>query len=246
MTTQVNSQSKIPWLRIFAEGVAIVASILLAFGIDALWDARSDKLRSERLLQALEQEWTSDLGQLDNRIERLKVVLAAAEEVIDRTRSGAFDLGGDDGNEWWERLFFGIYKPSQGALNALLLNDLNSVVNVELRVAIASWPGVLGEVAPEASARLQIEQFDFRRAMSRVALQLQIESSFEPPDEQMNTTLGVVPPDALVDAMFKDDDVLLALAHRYQISVLYVRQLGEIRAVLASNLALLRAELGIE
>ena len=28
----------IPWLRVFVEGVVIVGSILLAFGIDAWWD----------------------------------------------------------------------------------------------------------------------------------------------------------------------------------------------------------------
>ena len=30
---------QIPWLRVFVEGVVIVGSILLAFGIDAWWDA---------------------------------------------------------------------------------------------------------------------------------------------------------------------------------------------------------------
>ncbi len=28
---------QIPWLRVFAEGVVIVVSVLLAFGIDAWW-----------------------------------------------------------------------------------------------------------------------------------------------------------------------------------------------------------------
>ena len=29
---------QIPWLRVFVEGVVIVGTILLAFGIDAVWE----------------------------------------------------------------------------------------------------------------------------------------------------------------------------------------------------------------
>lgn len=38
---------QIPWLRVFVEGAVIVASILLAFGIDAWWDFRQER-RAER------------------------------------------------------------------------------------------------------------------------------------------------------------------------------------------------------
>ena len=33
---------KIPWLRVWVEGVVIVVSILLAFGIQAWWDERQE------------------------------------------------------------------------------------------------------------------------------------------------------------------------------------------------------------
>jgi hypothetical protein len=39
---------QMPWLRVFAEGVVIVGSILLAFGIDAWWDGRQER-RAERV-----------------------------------------------------------------------------------------------------------------------------------------------------------------------------------------------------
>lgn len=32
-----------PWVRLFVEGVIIVGSILLAFGIEAWWDERRDR-----------------------------------------------------------------------------------------------------------------------------------------------------------------------------------------------------------
>ena len=37
---------QIPWLRIFVDGVVIVGSILLAFGIDAAWEGRSELLNN--------------------------------------------------------------------------------------------------------------------------------------------------------------------------------------------------------
>ena len=44
------SKPQIPWLRVFVEGVVIVGSILLAFGIDAWWDGRKAKVLEQELL----------------------------------------------------------------------------------------------------------------------------------------------------------------------------------------------------
>ena len=44
---------QIPWARVLVEGVVIVASILLAFGIDAWWEQRQDREEERRILQAL-------------------------------------------------------------------------------------------------------------------------------------------------------------------------------------------------
>jgi hypothetical protein len=40
---------RIPWLRILVEGAVIVGSILLAFGIDAWWDAAQDRGVEQRI-----------------------------------------------------------------------------------------------------------------------------------------------------------------------------------------------------
>ncbi len=52
----MNETQKIPWKRISVEATAIVASILLAFGIDAWWENRGDRQEEERLLNAVRQE----------------------------------------------------------------------------------------------------------------------------------------------------------------------------------------------
>ena len=44
---------QIPWLRVFVEGVVIVGSILLAFGIDAWWEDRGDRVAEREALEQL-------------------------------------------------------------------------------------------------------------------------------------------------------------------------------------------------
>jgi hypothetical protein len=46
----------IPWPRILAEGVAIVLSILLAFGIQAWWEGRQERLEEREILIGLRDE----------------------------------------------------------------------------------------------------------------------------------------------------------------------------------------------
>ena len=49
-------KTQIPWLRVFVEGVVIVGSILLAFGIQAWWDDRQEREEEGRILAGLLQE----------------------------------------------------------------------------------------------------------------------------------------------------------------------------------------------
>ncbi len=57
MNSQDPLTTNIPWLRVFVEGVVIVGSILLAFGIDAWWEERSDAALEQRLLISLLAEF---------------------------------------------------------------------------------------------------------------------------------------------------------------------------------------------
>ncbi len=69
-----------PWLRAFLEGVVIVASILLAFGIDAWWDAVQEERRAEALAESM-------IGDFETTRERLAVSTAMGEAVLLRGES---------------------------------------------------------------------------------------------------------------------------------------------------------------
>jgi hypothetical protein len=53
----MNDSRNIPWIRISVEGVAVVASILLAFAIDTWWDERIDRKTEQEELLRLQAEF---------------------------------------------------------------------------------------------------------------------------------------------------------------------------------------------
>ena len=64
--------NNIPWKRLTAEGAAIVASILLAFWIDAWWDNRVEQNAFSKNLFALEQEISRNLAHMEERLSRVE------------------------------------------------------------------------------------------------------------------------------------------------------------------------------
>ena len=70
---------QIPWLRVFVEGVVIVGSILLAFGIEAWWGGVQERAEEQELLIGLRQEF------VENQ-EILRVSLALVDQGVDDLR----------------------------------------------------------------------------------------------------------------------------------------------------------------
>ncbi len=54
-------KAQIPWLRVFVEGVVIVGSILLAFGLQAWWDESQERGEERALLQEIRTTLSEDL-----------------------------------------------------------------------------------------------------------------------------------------------------------------------------------------
>ena len=58
------------WSRLVVEGLVIVGSILLAFAIDAGWDAHRQRADEQAVLASLEAEFVSNLETLERIIGR--------------------------------------------------------------------------------------------------------------------------------------------------------------------------------
>ena len=142
---------QISWKRIFVEGSAIVASILLAFAIDAAWDdvqQRDDDLSQLRSLydellthQALLAE---GMQAHDNTVQRgVKLMnVLSAEPDQERADETTMLIQGVIG-------FYGINAPF-GALNtAITSGAIARMQDKELGSALASWPTSIDDLIEE-------------------------------------------------------------------------------------------------
>jgi hypothetical protein len=135
--------------RLFLEGVAIVASILLAFSIDAWWDGHQERQEEERLLIALLDEFRENKGLLEEARIFHRAVEQAELELMALAAGSSPDISPDSLDQlvgeilWWgsETKF------SVGALNSVVLGGkLHLIRNEELRRELAGWQGEIESV----------------------------------------------------------------------------------------------------
>jgi len=78
---------QIPWFRVVVEGVVIVASILLAFGIQAWWEGSQERELERRYLEALRGEFAAVQANVPGEDDTRAGVLHAHEALIIQTQS---------------------------------------------------------------------------------------------------------------------------------------------------------------
>ena len=163
---------KIPWKRISVEAAAIVASILLAFSIDAWWDEYQDRQRERKVLEVLlvEFEWMKEQLEWDRnyygaiKASALRLVdigtgvgKSASDEEIDRLLE---DL-------WWWSL------PetwsSAGLRSVVSSGGLALISNEDLRRDIGGWPVILSSVRDVVSREHDFYRDRFMPYLSRHA-----------------------------------------------------------------------------
>jgi hypothetical protein len=132
----------IPWKRIAVEAAAIVASILLAFAIDAWWDARVERSRSVAQLKTIATEFVEVERQLQQHEARLLALRQAVSDLLPH-------IGPESQMQSVDSLYALIdlsFRASKmelptGSLQALLASgELSAVSGDELKALLAAWP----------------------------------------------------------------------------------------------------------
>jgi hypothetical protein len=154
----------IPWPRIFAEGVAIVVSILLAFGIQAWWEGRQESQRETAYLLALRQEAQENRSVFE---ERLSLAEGRLED-IDRLFGSVISAPGTvprDSLMARIRLAPGTTgQPQTAALTDLLSSGgLGLVEAPEVRRQIALYEGLLQSAIQRQEQHAQVYRDDLSR-----------------------------------------------------------------------------------
>jgi hypothetical protein len=72
----------IPWIRIAAEATAVLASILLAFAIDAWWAERLERVAEREELSRLHDEFASNYERIDSWVSDGGIVSEAREAAL--------------------------------------------------------------------------------------------------------------------------------------------------------------------
>ena len=133
------------WKRLALEGVVIVASILLAFGIEAWWDASRERAEERQALGALAQEFRAASALLDRQFLLTDSIVAATATIHEWTGPSADSRYADS----LAVLLPAVtrlpgFEPPSGTLDALLgSGDLRLIESDSLRAALASFPSRL-------------------------------------------------------------------------------------------------------
>lgn len=139
---------KIPWPRILAEGVAIVVSILLAFGIEAWWSNREFRLTVQENLIALTNEINSNLREIDHELT-FRLAVNASIENLSAPNANVDTLSPEEVDRLIGDLFWtGQCQCSIGALESILQSSVFiGVGSAQLRGLLAGLAALYDDFA---------------------------------------------------------------------------------------------------
>lgn len=190
----------IPWPRLIAEGVAIIVSILLAFGIDAWWDNRQDRAEERTILRAIVAEIDGNLAAIDEQLVFRADQQAAIQQLFDAS-DGEIELTAEEIDQligaltYWARS-----NHNTGAIDSLINGaGLTIVSDPSLRARLTNlqsayvWvDGV--ERSEEDFTRQQLDPFLMRNAFFPQianAIEVQHSSVLVPPSGDFARGEGV-------------------------------------------------------
>lgn len=138
---------EIPWPRIFAEGVAIVVSILLAFGIEAWWSDRQERAAEKELLSSIRSELAELHQVVDGRITYIKGIREAGRQILRATTVEDHGLSDQRIDEllyqiWFHEEVAALSTPVM--ISAISSGEIGLILSSDVRRQIASWPEHLG------------------------------------------------------------------------------------------------------
>jgi hypothetical protein len=132
----------IPWPRIFAEGIAIVPSILLAFDIQAWWEGRQERITVVEHLGSLAAELSSAEAGLRNHVEFLEGQDRTVRDIL-AVASGSSPSARQLDSLVWVLGPFVSFEPVLPSLRALDVVGISAIESDEVRSAIIRYQDLL-------------------------------------------------------------------------------------------------------
>jgi hypothetical protein len=133
----------VTWLLL--QGAATVASILLAFAIDAWWEQRNSAAEKNVMLESVKAEMLSDLTLVKSQCAYRKASLDSVEILLKAVAAGRYEDTERTLDQrladltWYNGLYF-----STGAVNSLLSSGQAAAIeDPKLRALLAQYPAAV-------------------------------------------------------------------------------------------------------
>lgn len=143
--------------RLVPEMIAIVVSILLAFSIDAAWEARSQRLKEHQALSGLQADFLETRKQLQDGIDlgRLRIT---SLEALGAVATGRTPAPSRDSINFLlsQIIWYNKFDPTTSTLYALQgSGELSILRNERLRRLLASWESDLRDTKEDEGLLVQ-------------------------------------------------------------------------------------------
>lgn len=164
----------IQWPSIFAEGIAIVLSILLAFTIDAWWEDRKEVDTQRTQLRSLLGEFKEARHRLVLQLGGLENSLLGTLEILELTGPDATDdVSANFRAALRESLNVGVSTPQQGTLRDVLASGAGIVSSdSDLWSKLQTWPTVMDELEVDGQHLERNREENFIDALVRLGVSM--------------------------------------------------------------------------
>lgn len=240
------SRQPIPWTRVLVEGVVIVGSILMAFGIEAWWDGAQERAEEAQFLASLAEDFRASRSEAESVIstyERTDRLLARLTSLTpDQLRSDSPDsLTAMVSALASPRTF----DPILGTLDALIsAGKMNVLSDAELREALTSFRNMVDD-AKEDEAYLSHFAIRVWEAEIPHGGPWRIDVQQITPGGRQLTDMSVAPIPTADDAIrLRQDEELMSLSRWTQFQgAMYVGEIRRVGAQIDAVLALIENSL---
>ena len=165
-----NAQT-ISWTKISVEATAIVASILLAFSIDAWWDGVQDRAEEQEILSLLRAEFEANQKVLTRTAGIHRLNLGAMQEIVLVSESDVPITDESLGSLFLQAAGTPHYNPATGALAATISSGrIDLVRNIELRNRLAGWNSVVSDLILDEQTRRNFVIHEIRPAFAEFGI----------------------------------------------------------------------------
>ena len=233
----------IPWPRIIAEGSIIVASILLAFWIDAWWQERVEQKEFDALVRGLKSDFTASQVHLKEWLAGNERVLRAASEFLDAIRKTPEDDELEVRHEWLAAAVSApTFDPTDTSLRtAVSTGQIELITDNELRDTLAIWRQQLEDTRED---ELLIREIVISQLVPVLSRQVRLATTFEF-DQMTNWFTGREPVALNGDSTIRvNSEIEGALAERVFYTHFVVEGLAAIYETQEKVLRNLERELG--